>query len=179
MTARVAGLALAALLAAAAPSWAQAIAPEGLVLPPGTEQAQAPAWPPQGATLLGELAWDDKLVPLVPPDEDPTPPTTTRGKWYTVSEWMLIGCHALDTAYTQRLVGTGRFHEANPFLGQFENPGLFVGVKFSIAFGQLKATRTIARGGHPVLAAVTNAAVGGVMCGAAWHNGRLYREDQQ
>lgn len=108
--------------------------------------------------------------------EDPTAPTTPRGKWYTASEWTLFACHALDTAYTQRLLGTWRFHETSPLLGQFNNPGLFVGVKFSLAFGQAKATRTIARRGHPTLAAVTNALVGGVMCGAALHNGRLYRE---
>lgn len=106
--------------------------------------------------------------------DDPTPPTTTRGKWYTVSEWTLITCHALDTAYTQRLIGTGQFHETSPLLGQFENPGVFVGVKFSITFGQMKATRMIARGGHPLMAAITNAAVGGVMCGAAIHNARLF-----
>lgn len=106
--------------------------------------------------------------------DEVTPPESKRARWYTASEWTLFGCHALDTAYTQRLIGTGRFHEANPLLGQFEDPGLFVGVKFSIAFGQAKATRTIARSGHPVLAAITNAAVGGVMCGAAVHNARLY-----
>lgn len=111
--------------------------------------------------------------------DDVTAPTTRRAKWYTASEWVLIGCHALDTAYTQRLIGTGRFHEANPFLGQFEEPGLFVGVKFSMAFGQATATRTIARSGHPVVAAIANAAVGGVMCGAAAHNARLYREDRK
>lgn len=123
---------------------------------------------------------EDRMSPVVPfyppppPSGDPTPPTTTRGKWYTASEWALITCHALDTAYTQRLIGTGKFHETSPLLGQFQNPGLFVGVKFSITFGQLKATRTVARNGHPLLAAVTNAAVGGVMCGAAFHNARLF-----
>lgn len=119
------------------------------------------------------------LCPTWAGADDVTAPTTRRAKWYTASEWTLIGCHALDTAYTQRLIGTGQFHEATPLLGQFENPGLFVGVKFSITFGQLKATRTVARNGHPTLAAFTNAAVGGVMCGAAVHNARLYRTYQR
>lgn len=110
---------------------------------------------------------------------DPTPPRTKLGRWYTASEWTLFACHALDTAYTQRLIGTGRFHETSPLLGQFSNPGAFVAVKFSLGFGQAYGTRTIARKGHPVLAAVTNALVGGVMCGAAWHNGRLYRDYQR
>jgi len=100
----------------------------------------------------------------------------TKKKWYTASEWSLITCHALDTGYTQRLIGTGQFHESNPFLGRFENPGLFVGVKFGLAFGQIKATRTIARSGQPLLAAITNAAVAGVMCGAAIHNARLFND---
>lgn len=111
--------------------------------------------------------------------DDPTPPVTTRGKWYTASEWTLIACHALDTAYTQRMIGTGQFYEANPFLGQFRNPGVFVGVKFGLAFGQMRATRVVARNGHPTLAAVTNALVGGVMCGVAAYNGRLFREYQR
>lgn len=108
--------------------------------------------------------------------QDPTPPTTRRAKWYTASEWALVGCHAMDTGYTQRLLGTGHFHETSKLLGRFNNPGVFVGVKFAFAFGQLKATRTVARSGHPLLAAMTNAAVAGVMCGAAAHNARLYRD---
>lgn len=116
------------------------------------------------------------FLPQLCSADEVTAPNTPRGRWYTVSEAVLIGCHALDLGYTQRLIGTGRFHEANPALGQFDDPGLFVGVKFTLAFGQVKATRTIARSGHPLLAAVTNAAVGGVMCGAAAHNARLYRD---
>ena len=107
---------------------------------------------------------------------DDAVPAKKRSRWYTVTEWSLFGCHALDTAYTQRLIGTGRFHEASPLLGQFEDPGLFVGVKFSIAFGQTAATRAVARSGHPTLAAVTNLGVAGVMCGAAVHNARLYQQ---
>lgn len=97
-----------------------------------------------------------------------------REKWQTAAEWSLFACHALDVGYTQRLLGTGQFYEANPFMGQFTSPGIFVTVKFGMAFGQAKATRLIARDGHPVLAALLNAAVGGVMCGAALHNARLY-----
>lgn len=116
--------------------------------------------------LLGltATAWADEV----------TAPNTTRGRWYSVSEGILIGCHALDTAYSQRLLGTGQFQEMSPLLGRHTNPGVFVGLKFSIGFGQVKAMRTIARSGHPVLAAITNAAIGGVMCGAAVHNARLY-----
>jgi len=176
MTARLAAAALAACLAGHAPAWAQQ-APEGVVVPWATD---AQPWPPAGATLLGTLVADGDLTWYVRPGEDdPTPPTTARGKWYTVSEWSLVACHAFDTAYTQRLIGTGRFHEATPLLGRFQDPGLFVGFKFGVAFGQLKADRIVARSGHPVLAAVMNAAAGGVMCGAAVHNARLYREDQR
>lgn len=176
MTGRLAAVALAACLAGQAPAWAQQ-APEGIVAP-GVADAQP--WPPAGATLLGDLVADDGVawVRLRPAEGDPTPPTTSRGKWYTAAERTLIACHAFDTAYTQRLIGTGRFHEATPLLGHFQDPGLFVGFKFGVAFGQLKADRIVARSGHPVLAAVMNAAAGGVMCGAAVHNARLYREDQ-
>lgn len=103
-------------------------------------------------------------------------PNTKRAKWYTAAEWSLFACHALDDGYTQRLLGTGQFREASPLLGQFSNPGIMIGVKFGMAFGQAKGMRTVARSGHPVVAGVTNAAVAGVMCGAAWHNGRLYRD---
>lgn len=116
------------------------------------------------------------LFPALLFADESVSPNTTKAKWYTAAEWSLFACHALDDGYTQRLLGTGQFHETSPLLGRFSNPGIMIGVKFSLAFGQAKAMRTVARSGHPVVAAVTNAAVAGVMCGAAWHNARLYRE---
>jgi len=121
------------------------------------------------ACLWGAPAAADDTAPRVP----------QHSAWYTASEWSLVGCHALDTAYSQRLIGTGRFHEATPVLGRFDSPAYFVGVKFGLAFTQLKATRSIGRHGHPRLAAATNAIIAGVMCGVSAHNARLYREDRQ
>lgn len=150
-------IALAALCWPAAAARAQG-APEGVVL------AHAVATQPQQASQAPAGA------------ESPAAPKTRRGMWYSASEAVLILGHALDTGYSQRLLGTGCYVETSPLLGQFHNPGVFVGVKFAMGFGQLKATREIARAGHPLVAAVANAAVGGVMAGAALHNGRLYRD---
>ena len=102
-----------------------------------------------------------------------TPTLKTRA--YTASEWALLAGHALDTASTQRCIGAGVCHESNPWLARYEDPLAFTAAKFGVGFLQLWATRTIARRGHPRIAATMNIVSAGVLTGVAIRNVRIVK----
>lgn len=85
-------------------------------------------------------------------------PAHAQGKVFTVSEWAVLGAHALDASATQRCVGSGRCRELNPYLARFDQPVAFTGAKVGLAWVQLWAVRKI-RPTHPRLATVTNYAI--------------------
>lgn len=85
-------------------------------------------------------------------------PAHAQGKVFTVSEWAVLGAHALDASATQRCVGSGRCRELNPYLARFDQPVAFTGAKVGLAWVQLWAVRKI-RPTHPRLATATNYAL--------------------
>ena len=85
-------------------------------------------------------------------------PLSAQDRAFTVSEWAVLGAHALDASATQRCVGSGRCRELNPYLARFDQPVAFTGAKVGLAWVQLWAVRKI-RPTHPRLATVTNYAI--------------------
>lgn len=85
-------------------------------------------------------------------------PAHAQGKVFTVSEWAVLGAHALDASATQRCVGSGRCRELNPYLARFDQPVAFTSAKVGLAWVQLWAVRKI-RPTHPRLATATNYAL--------------------
>lgn len=85
-------------------------------------------------------------------------PAHAQGKVFTVSEWAVLGAHALDASATQRCVGSGRCRELNPYLARFDQPVAFTSAKVGLAWVQLWAVRKI-RLTHPRLATATNYAI--------------------
>lgn len=101
-------------------------------------------------------------------------PAHAQGKVFTVSEWAVLGAHALDASATQRCVGSGRCRELNPYLARFDQPVAFTGAKVGLAWVQLWAVRKI-RPTHPRLATVTNYAIALGFGALAIRNERLGR----
>lgn len=85
-------------------------------------------------------------------------PLAAQDRVFTVSEWAVLGAHALDASATQRCVGSGRCRELNPYLARFDQPVAFTSAKVGLAWVQLWAVRKI-RPTHPRLATATNYAL--------------------
>lgn len=101
-------------------------------------------------------------------------PAHAQGKVFTVSEWAVLGAHALDASATQRCVGSGRCRELNPYLARFDQPVAFTSAKVGLAWVQLWAVRKI-RLTHPRLATATNYAIALGFGALAIRNERLGR----
>jgi hypothetical protein len=99
----------------------------------------------------------------------------TFEKVYAVSEWAVLTGHALDTASTQRCLGSGRCRELNPWLARLSNPVGFTAAKFALAAGQLVVTRKMRAAGHPKWAAVANYAIAAGFTALAIRNERVGR----
>ena len=99
-------------------------------------------------------------------------PAHAQGKVFTVSEWAVLGAHALDASATQRCVGSGRCRELNPYLARFDQPVAFTGAKVGLAWVQLWTVRKI-RPTHPRLATVANYAIALGFGALAFRNERI------
>ena len=97
-----------------------------------------------------------------------------QGKAFVVSEWAVMGSHALDAAATQRCLGAGRCREINPWLARYDSPVGFTAAKVTVASLQLWAVRKV-RPSHPKLAAVTNYAIAAAFSAIAIRNERIGR----
>ncbi len=101
-------------------------------------------------------------------------PLSAQDRAFTVSEWAVLGAHALDASATQRCVGSGRCRELNPYLARFDQPVAFTSAKVGLAWVQLWAVRKI-RLTHPRLATATNYAIALGFGALAIRNERLGR----
>ena len=99
-------------------------------------------------------------------------PLSAQDRAFTVSEWAVLGAHALDASATQRCVGSGRCRELNPYLARFDQPVAFTGAKVGLAWVQLWAVRKI-RPTHPRLATVANYAIALGFGALAFRNERI------
>lgn len=101
-------------------------------------------------------------------------PVAAQDTLFTVSEWAVLGSHALDAASTQRCLGTGRCREVNPWLARYESPVRFTAAKVGVASLQLWAVRKL-RPSHPRMATVTNYAIAVAFSAIAVRNERIGR----
>ena len=101
-------------------------------------------------------------------------PVAAQDKLFTVSEWAVLGSHALDAAATQHCLGSGKCHELNPWLARYNSPVRFTAAKVGVAGLQLWAVRKL-RPSHPKLATVTNYAIAAGFSAIAIRNERIGR----
>jgi hypothetical protein len=99
-------------------------------------------------------------------------PVAAQDKLFTVSEWAVLGSHALDAAATQRCIGAGKCYELNPWLARYNSPVRFTAAKVSIAGLQLWAVRKM-KPTHPKLATVTNYVIATGFTAIAIRNERI------
>lgn len=101
-------------------------------------------------------------------------PVQAQDKLFTVSEWAVLGSHALDAAATQHCLGSGKCHELNPWLARYNSPVRFTAAKVTVAGLQLWAVRKL-RPTHPKLAILTNYAIAAGFTAIAIRNERIGR----
>ncbi len=99
-------------------------------------------------------------------------PVQAQDKLFTVSEWAVLGSHALDSAATQHCLGSGKCHELNPWLARYSSPVRFTAAKVGIAGLQLWAVRKL-KPSHPKLATLTNYLIAGGFTAIAIRNERI------
>ena len=116
--------------------------------------------------VVAVLAW-----PVAARAQSPWGPLD-RGLVFDLSEYAVVTGHALDLASTQRCLGSGRCHEANPWLARYSNPLTFTAAKFAVAGVGLWVVRKV-QPRHPRLAAVANYAVGAGFSALAIRNQRI------
>ena len=99
-------------------------------------------------------------------------PVAAQDKLFTVSEWAVLGSHALDAAASQRCIGSGKCRELNPWLARYNSPVRFTAAKVGVAGLQLWAVRKL-RPSHPKLATLTNYTIAAVFSALAIRNERI------
>ena len=99
-------------------------------------------------------------------------PVQAQDKLFTVSEWAVLGSHALDSAATQHCLGSGKCHELNPWLARYSSPVTFTAAKVGVAGLQLWAVRKL-KPSHPKLATLTNYAIAAAFTSIAIRNERI------
>lgn len=99
-------------------------------------------------------------------------PVQAQDKLFTVSEWAVLGSHALDAAATQHCLGAGKCRELNPWLARYSSPVTFTAAKVGVAGLQLWAVRKL-RPSHPRMAAIANLAIATTFSAIAIRNERI------